>query len=90
MIAKVKNTVPWTYSIKDLNGEEIIETFYEKELQKNNKKQFSIKKVKKEKANKLLVKWKRYDNSFNSWIDKNDLSQWVNTFLNHMNLFTEN
>ena len=75
MIAKVKNTVPWTYSIKDLNGEEIIETFYEKELQKNNKKQFSIKKVKKEKANKLLVKWKRYDNSFNSWIDKNDLSQ---------------
>ena len=75
MIAKVKNTVPWTYSIKDLNGEKIIETFYEKELQKNNKKQFSIKKVKKEKANKLLVKWKRYDNSFNSWIDKNDLSQ---------------
>ena len=75
MIAKVKNTVPWTYSIKDLNGEEIIETFYEKELQKNNKKQFSIKKVKKEKANKLLVKWKRYDNSFNNWIDKNDLSQ---------------
>ena len=90
MIAKVKNTVPWTYSIKDLNGEEIIETFYEKELQKNNKKQFSIKKVKKEKANKLLVKWKRYDNSFNNWIDKNDLSQWVHTFLNHMNLFTEN
>ena len=75
MIVKVKNTVPWTYSIKDINGEEIFETFYEKELQKTNKKQFSIKKGKKEKANKLCVKWKRYDNSFNSWIDKNDLSQ---------------
>ena len=33
---KVKNTVPWTYVINDLNGEEIIGTFYEKELQKTN------------------------------------------------------
>ena len=32
---KVKNTVPWTYIINDLNGEEIVRTFYEKELQKN-------------------------------------------------------
>ena len=31
-IKKVKNKVPWTYVINDLNGEEIIETFYEKEL----------------------------------------------------------
>ena len=34
VIKKVKNTVPWTYVINDLNGEEIIGTFYEKELQK--------------------------------------------------------
>ena len=27
-----KNTVPWTYAISDLNGEEIVKTFYEKEL----------------------------------------------------------
>ena len=33
---KVKNTVPWTYVINDLIDEEIIETFYEKELQKTN------------------------------------------------------
>ena len=33
VIKKVKNTVPWTYVINDLNGEEIIGTFYEKELQ---------------------------------------------------------
>ena len=31
---EIKNTVPWTYLINDLNGEEIIGTFYEKELQK--------------------------------------------------------
>ena len=36
VIKKVKNTVPWTYVIKDLNDEEIIGTFYEKELQKTN------------------------------------------------------
>ena len=34
-ILKIKNTVPWTYSISDLNGEEITGSFYEKELQKN-------------------------------------------------------
>ena len=33
---KVKNTVPWTYIINDLNGEEIIGRFYEKELKKNS------------------------------------------------------
>ena len=36
VIKKVKNTVPWTYVINDLTGEEIICTFYEKELQKTN------------------------------------------------------
>ena len=46
---KVKNTLLWTYVINDLNGEEIIETFYEKELQKANKQGFRIEKVIKEK-----------------------------------------
>ena len=36
IISKIKNTVPWTYLINDLNGEEIIGSFYEKELQKTN------------------------------------------------------
>ena len=35
VIKKIKNTIPWTYVINDLNDEEIIGTFYEKELQKN-------------------------------------------------------
>ena len=38
MIKKVKNTVPWTYVINDVNREEIVGTFYEKELQKNKLK----------------------------------------------------
>ena len=73
MIKEVKNTVPWTYVINDLNGQEIIGTLYEKELQKTNQKEFRVEKVIKRKGNKLYVKWKEYDHSFNSWIDKKDL-----------------
>ena len=68
VIKKVKNTVPWTYVINDLNGEEIIGTFYEKELQKNNQEEFRIEKVIKRKGDKIYAKWKGYDNAFNSWI----------------------
>ena len=73
VIKKVKNTVPWTYVINDLNDEEIIGTFYEKEQQKTNQQEFRIEKVIKRKGNKLYVKWKGYDGSFNSWINKKDL-----------------
>ena len=45
VITKVKNTVPWTFVINDLNSEEIVRKFYEKELQKTNQKQFRIEKV---------------------------------------------
>ena len=72
VIKKVRNTVPWTYVINDLNGEEIIGTFCEKELQKINQKEFRIEKVIKRKGDKLYVKWKDYNNLFNSWIDKKD------------------
>ena len=30
----IKNTVPWTYVISELNGETIFRSFYEKELKK--------------------------------------------------------
>ena len=73
VIKEIKNTVPWTYVIKDLNGEEIIGTFYEKESQKTNQKEFRIEKVIKKKGKKLYVKWKGYDNSFNNWIDNEDI-----------------
>ena len=67
---KVKNTVPWTYVINDLNGGDIIGTFYEKELQKTNQQEFRIEKVIKRKGDKFYVIWKVYDTSFNSWFDK--------------------
>ena len=75
IIKKVKNTVPWTYIVNDLKGEEIIGTFYEKELQKTSQEEFRIEKVIRRKGDKLYVKWKGYDNSFNSWIDKANLVQ---------------
>ena len=78
VINKIKNTVPWTYVINDLNGEEIIESFYEKELQKTSQKEFRIEKVLKRKVDKLYVKLKGYDNRFNSWINKKHI------FLNHL------
>ena len=73
VVSKTKNTVPWTYVINDLNGEEIIRTFYEKELQKYNQQEFRIEKVNKRKGDTLNVKWEGYDNSYNSWINKKDL-----------------
>ena len=73
VIKKIKNTVPWTYVVNDINGEEITGTFYEKELLKIDQQEFRIEKVIKEKGDKLYVKWKGYDNSFNSWIDKKNL-----------------
>ena len=57
----------------NFNGEKITGTFHEKELQKTNQKEFRIGKVLKRKGDKLYVKWKGYDNSFNSWINKKDI-----------------
>ena len=73
MIKKVRNTISWTNIISDLKREEIFGTFYENELQKANQKEITIEKVIKRKGNKLYVKWKDYDSSFNSWIDKKDV-----------------
>ena len=71
MIKKVKNTVSWTYFIIDSKSEETVGTFYEKELKKTNPNlEFKVEKVIKNIGNKLYVKWKGYDNYFNSWIDK--------------------
>ena len=56
IVKKIKNIVPWTYEIKDLNGEKIVGSFYEKEFQKTNQKEFRIEKVIKKKGSKLYVK----------------------------------
>ena len=58
IIKQIKNTVPWTYVINDLNGQEIIGTFYENELQRTNQQGFRIEKVIRKKSDKLYNKWK--------------------------------
>ena len=70
--SKTKNTVPWTYVVSDLSGEEITGSIYEKEWQNTSQKETRIEKLLKRKDDKLYVKWKGYD-LFNSWIDKKDL-----------------
>ena len=67
---EIKNKFPWAYVINDLNGEEIIGTFYEKELQKIDQQKFRIEKVIKKNGDKLYVKLNRYDSSLKSWTDK--------------------
>ena len=50
------------------------ENYYEKELQKTNQQEFTIENVIRRKGNKLFVKWKGYNSSFSSWIDKKRLN----------------
>ena len=67
------------YVISDLNGKEIVGMFFEKELKKTNQTVFSVEKRINRKGDKLYIKWKGHDNSFNSWFDKKD--HWS---LNHL------
>ena len=54
VISKAKITVPWTHVINDLNDEEIIRTFYEKELKKINQEEFRIEKLTKKKGKQAI------------------------------------
>ena len=85
VISEIKNTVPQTYAINNLNDEEITGSFYEKELQKTSQKEFRIEKLLKRKGDKLYVKCKGYDNRFNSWIKKKrSLIKMSQYFPNHL------
>ena len=75
VITKIKNIILRICVIRDFKGAEIVEIFYEKELQKSNQKESRIGKIIKIiKGDELYAKWKDYNNSFNinSWIDKKD------------------
>ena len=65
----------WIHVTEDFNGEKIVGTFYEKELQKINQIEVRIEKVIKKKGEKLYVKWKGSCKSFNGSIDKKRISQ---------------
>ena len=68
-----------TYQLKDMNDEIIKGIFYEKELQltKNTIGEYIIEKVLKTKGNKIYVKWRNYDSSFNSWVNKYDIKEYL-------------
>ena len=67
------------YKLKDMNDEIIEGSFYEKELQKskNTTGEYIIEKMIKTKNNKIYVKWRGYNNSLNSWIDKNNIIKYT-------------
>ena len=67
-ISKIALTIPITYKIIDLNGEEIEGSCYEQELQKKTHDIFRIEKVLKRKGDKSFVKWFGYSDTFNSWV----------------------
>ena len=69
MIKQFKNNMLQTYVIIDFNDEETAGTLHENQLQKDQK-EFRIEKVIRRKDSKLYFKWKCYDHSFSSWIDR--------------------
>ena len=66
-----------TYQLKDMNDEIIKGQFYEKELQltKNTTGEYVVEKILKTKGNNIFVKWRGYSNNFNSWIDRNTVTE---------------
>ena len=71
------SNVPYYY-LKDLNNEKLDGTFYEQELQKTKQDDlYTIEKILKTNKDKIFVKWRGYDNSFNSWINKNNVTKYL-------------
>ena len=63
-----------------MNNEIIQGIFYEKELQLSKMKEdglYIIEKIIRKVGNKYLVKWKGYDDSFNSYVNRNDIVKYV-------------
>ena len=73
LITKVKNTVLWTYVISDLKMKNCRKVLQKKVAKNKSKRVEKVEKVIKGKENDLYVKWKSYDNSFNSWVDEKDI-----------------
>ena len=71
------SNVPYYY-LKDLNNEKLQGTYYEQELQKTKQDDlYTIEKILKTNKDKIYVKWRGYDNLFNSWINKNNVTKYL-------------
>ena len=80
IIYDIKSSNVHYYFLKDLNGEKLDGSFYQQELLKTNMKEdglYIIEKIIKKVGNKYLVKWRGYDNSFNSYVNENDIAKYV-------------
>ena len=80
IIDDMKSTNAHYYYLKDLNGNKIDGMFYDQELLKTNIKDndlYVIEKIIKKIGNKYLVKWRGYDDSFNTYVNKNDIVKYV-------------
>ena len=80
VIAKIQCTNPITYKIKDLNGEEILGTFYDQELSRASQEVFRIEKILKrdKKHGRVFVKWSGFPETFNFWVPLSDVEN-INT-----------
>ena len=79
-IDDIKSSNVHYYYLKDLNGEKLDGTFYQEELLKTNMKEndlYIIEKIIKKVRNKYLVKWKGYNDTFNSYVNENDIVKYV-------------
>src|SRR5271165_4119529 len=81
IVDKVKQTNPYTYTVQDMNGEEILGSFYTEELQKSTQEIFRIEKViRKKKIDGVmhgLVKWLGYNNKFNEWKPMSEIKKLI-------------
>ena len=75
VVNKIQFTNPITYKIKDLNGEEILGTFYDQELLRASQEVFRIEKILKrdKKHGRVFVKWSGFPAKFNSWVPLRDI-----------------
>ena len=78
-IYKINKSNVITYQLKDMNNKIIKGQFYTKELQlsKNTTGEYIIEKILKTNNDKIYVKWRGYDSSFNSWINKNTVTKYL-------------
>ena len=77
VIDEILKTKLVTYHLVDLQGEAMMGSFYEQELQRSSQEIFRIEKVilcdNKQKL--ALVKWRGYPDKFNSWISLSELNK---------------
>ena len=62
---------PVVYRLRDLNGEDLLGVFYERELQKiTPPDEHMVEKVIRRRGDRYLVKWRGWPESFNSWVGR--------------------